>query len=189
MITAVRYAEITGDTSTAASAVSARIEEAVEILEDYLDRPLASDERTETIVPDRWGRLWPKATPISDGGDYEVDGYALLSAPFGWPSGFLGSDGGVTVTYTGGWADDALPSCIERDLAWAAYRLLHPGDTAGLTTLPAGATSVHLGDASVTFGPGGAPSPQGTDAWWSKRTRSYRYAPVHAGPMPQGAVL
>lgn len=186
MITAARYAEITGDTSTAASAVSARIEDAVELLEDYLDRPLALGEVTENLVPDRWGRLWPRATPITDGGDYAVDGLALQSAaPFGWPS-FLGTAATVSVTYTGGWTDETLPTCIERDLAWATYRLLHPSAVAELSSLPAGATSARLGDAALTWGAGGAgaTAPQDTNAWWSKRTRSYRYAPVHAGPTP-----
>lgn len=191
MITAARYAEITGDTATAASAVSARIEDAVELLEDYLDRPLASGEVTEALVPDRWGRLWPRATPVTDGGDYEVDGLALLATPaWGWP-GFVDPSSTVTVTYTGGFTSDTLPSCIERDLAWATYRLLHPSTVADLAGLPAGATSARLGDAALTWGSGGAGAiaPQGTDSWWSKRTRSYRYAPIHAGPTPHRAVL
>jgi hypothetical protein len=183
MITALRYAEITGDTDSYATDVTARIEEAVEMLEDYLDRPLESDERTEAMRPDRHGRLWPKATPITDGGDYEIDGLALLSAsPFA--IGFIGSEVTVEVTYTGGWTADTLPSCIERDLAFAAYRLLHP-PTLGSSEFPDGATSVRLGDAAVTFGPGGAGVVAGdTDSWWSRRTRAYRYASVHTGPPP-----
>lgn len=182
MITAVRYSEITGDTESAASAVTARIEEAQEILEDYLDRPLESDERTEALRPDRHGRLWPRATPISEADGYTIDGLALIGgAPFS--IGFVGSDATVDVTYTGGWTADTLPSCIERDLAFAAYRLLHP-PTPGATDYPVGATSVRLGDAAVTFGPGGAGAvgTDDTDSWWSQRTRSYRYAPIHTGP-------
>lgn len=183
MITAVRYGEITGDTESAASAVSARIEDATEMLEDYLDRLLAEDERTESIRPDRHGNLWPRATPISDGGDYETDGLALIGgSPFG--TSFLGGELAVEVTYTGGWTADTLPSSIERDIAFAAYRLLHP-PTLGTSEFPEGATSVRLGDAAVTFGPGGASSggDGDTDSWWSKRTRSYRYAPIHSGPV------
>lgn len=178
MITAARYAEITGDTASAAVTVTARVEEAQELLEEYLDRPLASVERTETLYPDRRGRLWPKATPITDGGDYEVEGLALLSsAPLGYPS-LINPDGGVAVTYTGGWTAGTLPGCIERDLARATYRLLHPSSLG--SEVPVGATSVRLGDAAVSYGPGGAKGAGDTDAWWSKRTRSYRYAPVHS---------
>lgn len=185
MITAVRYGEITGDTVTAASAVTARIEDAQELLEEYLDRPLESDEYTEELAPDRHGRLWPKATPITDGGDYTVDGLALHASPFGW-SGFL--DGNrVTVTYTGGWTAETLPACIERDLAWAAYRLLHPGAVASMSSLPGGASSVRLGDAAVTWKAGSsAGAAQDTDGWWSLRTRGYRYQPIGAGPVPRG---
>lgn len=189
MITAVRYSEITGDTTTAATAVSARVEDAVELLEDYLDRPLAHGERTESLIPDRFGRLWPKATPISDGGDYTVEGLALVGpGPFGL-SGFIDPTDSIEVTYSGGWTVDTLPSCIERDLAWATYRLLHPESVAPLTTIAAGATSARLGDAALTWGAGGRPAPQDTDGWWSRRTRGYRYAPIHAGPMPYRAVL
>lgn len=183
MITAIRYAEITGDGTSAASAVSARIEEAVELLEDYLDRPLASAERTEQIRPDRHGHLWPKATPITAAEGYEIDGYMLRGpGPFGlgWPLDPLTT---VEVTYTGGWTTDTLPAGIERDLAWAAYRLLHPSSPA-LSDAPANATSVRLGDAAVTFkGTAGDVALGDTDSWWSKRTRSYRYVPVHTGPI------
>lgn len=184
MISVERYRTITGDEDSAASAVSARIEEAQEILEDYLDRPLESDERTESMRPDRHGRLWPRATPITDGGDYEVNGLALVGGtPFSF--GFIDPTTSVSVTYTGGWTADTLPSAIERDLAYAAYRLGHL-PTLGSTEYPEGAVSVRLGDAAVQFGPDGAgavsASAGDTDGWWSKRTRSYRYAPIHTGP-------
>lgn len=182
MISVERYRVITGDDESAASAVSARIEEAQEMLEEYLDRPLDSDERTESLRPDRHGRLWPRATPITDGGDYEVNGLALVGGtPFTF--GLVDPTTSVAVTYTGGWTADTLPSAIERDLAFAAYRLGHVA-TLGSTEYPEGAVSVRLGDAAVQFGPGGAGA-VGTgdsDTWWSRRTRSYRYAPIHTGP-------
>lgn len=179
ILTVDRYRSITGDEDTAASAVSARIEEAVELLEEYLDRPLESAERTETLQPDRRGRLWPRATPISDGGTYEPDGLALIGSSPTWTWGLIDPTTGVAVTYTGGWTEDTLPGCIARDLAYAAYQLEHPR-ALGTSEYPAGATSVRLGDAAVTFGSGGAGA-VGTgdsDSWWSKRTRSYRYAPI-----------
>lgn len=183
ILTVERYRSITGDEATAASAVSARIEEAVELLEEYLDRPLESGEQTEVVRPDRRGHLWPKATPITDGGDYTIDGLALVGAS-PWPFTFTDPATSLTITYTGGWTADTLPGCIARDLAYAAYRLEHP-PALGVSDFPEGATSVRLGDAAVSFGPGGAPSSSvagSTDAWWSKRTRSYRYAAVHTGP-------
>jgi len=190
MISAARYAEITGDEASAASAVTARVEEAQELLEEYLDRPLESLERTEAMRPDRHGRLWPRATPIEEADGYEVDGLALTGAsPFGPAVGFLDPETTIDVTYTGGWTADTLPGCIERDLAYAAHRLLHPPSASGATSVPTGATSVHLGDAGVGYGPGGAPAAGSTDSWWSRRTRSYRYAPIHTGPERIGSGL
>lgn len=179
LLTVERYEIITGDTGGAASAVSARIEDAEELLADFLDRPLAEAEQTETLLPDSQGRLWPRATPISDSGDYQVEGLALLSTPFGF-STFLGGETGVTVTYTGGWTTDTLPAYVERDLAWATYRLLHPSTS--LASLPPGVTSARLGDAALTWD-GPAPSLGSTDGWWSVRTRGHRYRPVHSGPI------
>lgn len=185
MITAARYVELTGDTETVASAVNEAVADAVSELEEYLDRPLAHGERTERISPDRAGRIWPKATPLTDGGDYTIDGLALIGS---WPyPSILNPDSQLEVTYTGGWADarledpvgSPLPLCIQRDLAWVAYRLLHP-TAPGASVAPAGATSVRLGDAAVSYGPGGAPDGIGADtsAWWSSRTKRYRYAPI-----------
>jgi hypothetical protein len=174
ILTVDSYRSITGDTTTAASAVSARIEEAIELLEDYLDRPLESDERTESLRPDRHGRLWPRATPITDGGTYEVDGLALIGT-LPWPRGFIDSTTAIEVTYTGGWTEATLPPSIARDLAYVAYKLEHP-PALGVSDYPEGATSVRLGGASSSTVAGS------TDSWWSRRTRSYRYAPIHTGP-------
>lgn len=190
MITAVRYAEITGDNTTAGTAVDARVAEAVDLLEDYLDRPLPEAEYTEQLPADRDGRLWPRAVPLIEAEGYTIDGLALAgTTPF--PS-FLDPVDTIAVTYTGGWADptaegydpeaphpNRLPPRVERDLAWAVYRLLRP--QAPSVSVPANATAVRLGDASVSYGKGGAGAAQGnTDAWWSKRTRAYRYDRVGA---------
>ncbi len=194
MITPERYQQITGDHTSADAEVNRCIADAVAELEEYLDRPLAEAERTESMRPDRHGNLWPRATPIIEAEGYEIDGLALVgSSPFGPGWDFLDPSTGVEVTYTGGWADQTaedfdaeadnqLPFCIVRDLAWAAYRLARPSLAAQATTVPTGANSVRLGDAAVTFGPGGASATGDSRGWWSPRTRGYRYAPVHAGP-------
>lgn len=181
LLTAVRYGEITGDTTSVvfdSASVSARLEEAEELLEDYLDRPLALAERTETMRPDRNGWLWPRATPITDGGSYVVEGAALIGG-FASSVGIFDASVGVDVTYTGGWTADTLPRAIERDLAFAAHRLLHA--TPPSSEIPEGAVSVRLGDAALTFGPGGARTTGDTDSWWSARTKGYRYRRVDSG--------
>lgn len=80
-------------------------------LERYCQRPLEQRERTEVIVPDDLGRLWPKATPIVSvstpvglyaGGDNSIAGYS--------PAVLFGSAAyaPVTVTYVGGVVDPEI---------------------------------------------------------------------------------
>jgi len=185
LVTFARYQAITGDIDTPEYLVSARIEYAVELLEDELARPLAAAERTEELWPTRDGRLWPTATPITDSGGYFVDGLALHASLFPAVFDFVGGTTAVTVTYTGGWvertanpvADNRLPTCIERDLAFAAMALADP--TAGsLSGLPAGVTAATVGDVSVTFGPGGAGAASESQVSWSDETLAYRYTRV-----------
>lgn len=182
MITVERYQAITGDTSTDDEIVQQAIDDATAELEEYLDRPLVEAERTETLRPDRRGRLWPRATPLVSAEGYEIDGLALTgAAPFGSIGSPFDPATGVEVTYTGGWATaDDLPICIQRDLAMVAYRFAHPAaGMAALSEVPAGASSVRLGDAAVTFGPGGAGAAgAGSSAFWSRQTKGYRYVRV-----------
>jgi hypothetical protein len=182
IVTVERYQAITGDTTTAASAVSARIEEAVDLLEEELDRPLEETERTEIMWPSRDGIwLWPRATPIMVAAGYKIEGNGLRSAGLGWLGNdpFL-TDRTVTVTYTGGWvertanpaATNRLPVHIERDLAWVAYALGHPNVIA--QQIPAGASSVRLGDVAISFaGAAGSRTVDEMSIRWSQRTRSY----------------
>ena len=80
-------------------------------LERYCQRPLEQRERTEVIVPDDLGRLWPKATPVVSvaspaglygGGDNSIGGWtpAVLFGGYSYAP--------VTVTYVGGVVDPAL---------------------------------------------------------------------------------
>lgn len=181
LLTVARYRAITGDTDTTDAAVTARVELAVERLAEVLDRPLVEGEYTETLTPSGDGRVWPRATPITDPGDYTLDGLSL-----GWvASGVFGSSS-VAVTYTGGFVErsgnptalNRLPVCIEEDLAWAVWAMSNPPLVGSV--VPAGARSVQLGDVSVTFGENGA-SLNRSGVTWSRRTLSYRYT------VPRGA--
>lgn len=196
LVTIDRYRAITGDQATAALTVTARIDEAVELLEDDLQRWLPAEERTEVMQPTRDGSLWPKAIPVSAvaTAGWSVDGNRLYGAfplaPFSLVDPTIR---GVSITYTGGWVErtadpaaaNALPACIERDLAWAAYTLGQTSHLRAATTVPAGATAVALGDASVSFGPGGATSraPGAGNYSWSRRTLGYRYIRI-GGRLP-----
>jgi len=183
LVTVARYRLITGDTTSLAASVVDAIALAEELLADALCRPLASAERTEKMWPDAEGRLWPSATPITAAGSYTIDGNGLIGVfgP-GWPD----TTGAVSVVYTGGWVErtanpgaaNALPTCIEADLAWVAKSLVAPDASA--TQYPAGATSVRLGDAAVTFGPDGPPRPGVASVRWSRPTLRYRYHTVRS---------
>lgn len=189
MISVERYRQITGDLDSNDPEVERCVTDAVELLQEYLGRELAEAERTEAMRPDRQGRLWPKVTPILIATGYTIDGLALVgSSPFSPAVDFIDPTSSIEVTYTGGWVDQSVdgydtaatnqpPGCIVRDLALAAHRLAHPAVVS--SDFPEGATSVRLGDAAVTFGPSGAGAVTSTDSWWSRRTRGYRYAPIH----------
>lgn len=191
LVTVARYRSITGDNETAASAVSARIEEATDILEDLLDRPLEQAERTEALHPTRDGWLWPRAVPIlSAPSGYEVDGHGLRGA-HPWPLVPFGIEGDtISVTYTGGFLERtanpgtyALPTYMERDLAFAAYRLEHLPTP--VTDVPIGATSARVGDVATTWAegsPGAQPTTDVLTDVWSARTLAWRYRPIGGVP-------
>lgn len=167
LVTYARYLAITGDAATDAADVEAALAEAQTLLEETLRRPLESAERTERL-PVLDGRVYPSATPITDGGDLTVEGYALTGASPSTVLGTLTDSDHATVTYTGGYTADNVPSCIERDIAWAAHSIVRPALASGV---PVGATSVRLGDAAVTFA---RPSPGGQQIGWSPATLRFR---------------
>lgn len=184
LVTTLRYGAITGDVTTAASAVSALIDEATDMLAEELGRPLTSQERTETMWPSRDGRwVFPLAVPITVAEGYRIEGDGLRStAPFAnVTSAPFESTDTVSVTYTGGFVEptanvgepNALPRHLERDIAWAAYALGHVDEI--LSSIPAGATSISVGDLSVSFGPGASgASNDDMTIKWSRVTRRHR---------------
>lgn len=186
MISVARYRSLTGDTASTNDDVETAITDAQALLEEYLGRPLEAIERTETMRPDRGGMIWPKATPLVEADGWTIDGLGLVGTRSAW---YWGQDA-FEVTYTGGWSapddvspiSEVLPTCLQRDIAMAAYRLLHP-TISQLVNITPGADSVRLGDAAVSGkGLGGG---ENTDSWWSRRTRGYRYAPVGMRPPPR----
>lgn len=171
LVTLARYRTITGDTASASGIVNAALADAQTDLEEELDRPLESAERTERlrIYPShRHGLVvWPSAQPVTDAGDLTIAGNAVYGAsPLGSP--LLGGEdvGFASVTYTGGYTTSTVPRCIEQDIAWNARQRI-----AAQAPVPVGATAVSLGDASVSFGAGGA---RGVSGNWSRQTLRYR---------------
>lgn len=189
LVTVARYKAITGDATLDDAEIASLLADATERLEDALDRKLESAERTERMFPTRDGSLWPHAVPITDGGTYTVDGNRLVGAWHSWPS-LVEPAHGLDVTYTGGYvertadaeATNRLPICMEEDIAIAAYLLGHPQPLAAQAAVPAGAISASLGDASINYGPKGAPTARTSRITWSSATVRYRYIRIGGEP-------
>ena len=183
LVTVDRFRVITGDTSTDDASASAAIETATDLLSERLGRPgcLKSANRTETVHVGPTGLLRPLAVPVTACAGYTFDTAAVYGASPDSVSVVGFSDDlprTVTLTYTGGFVEPSanptaanrLPSHMERDIALAAQVVL-----AGASTLaPAGAVSVSMGDASVSFGPGGAPGGAQAGISWSRQTLAWR---------------
>lgn len=160
-VTVADYQVTTGDSTTASSAVSAALLEAEALLEEELRRQLASEERTKAfkIWPD--GALYPDAWPITDAGDLRIIGTRTLlgaepdDSPFlgVWPT--VAAPPMATVTWTGGFTASTLPATLERALYDLAKAILSD------SPVPVGATSMSVGDVSVSFG---APTSGGLDS-------------------------
>lgn len=175
LVTIAEYQSVTGDTATASGTVQEFLDDAEQDLVEYLDRPLEHDTYTHRlrVYSEKRGLVsYAKATPVTDPGVYTSAGNALVgTSPSGGPFD-LSDPAYADVTYTGGWTNATLPRCIRNDICWAARQAAR-GEAA---RVPAGATSVSLGDASVSYATGG-PDP---DDRWSRQTRRYRARRVAA---------
>lgn len=179
LVTVERYQVITGDTDTPSTAVEERIADATALLEDELARPLEEAERTERMYP-LAGVFYPLATPITDAGDWAVDGATLRYGVFGGVPDWLSGTDFVEVTYTGGYVErsenpdepNRLPAHVERDLAWAAYALGRPQPA--LASVPAGANAASVGDVSLSSSSAGGLSAASVGVAWSKATLRLR---------------
>lgn len=183
LVSVDRYQVITGDTDSATAQVEAAIADAADLLADELGWPgVVLDDYTETLplAQDPWtGMLmaFPTVRPVHSEAegltvrDDVVYGASPASSPFfGTSSPPLATD----LTYSAGWASDGTgrartPAYVERDVAWVAHLQLHPADR---PQVPAGATSVRLGDAAITLAAPAAPGALGVV--WSRATRAWR---------------
>lgn len=160
--TVAGYRLATNDQTTASSAVSAALLEAESLLEDELRRHLPSQSRTKAckIWPD--GRVYPDAWPVDSvvGLVLEDSRTVLGAVPDAGP--FVGviprnyAPPTVTITWVGGFtAPDGLHP-LPVTLAHAIYDLAKA--VLAAAPVPVGATSMSVGDVSVSY-----PSPpQGT---------------------------
>lgn len=190
LLTQARYIALTGDsTGRDPSEVSAAVEDATSLLADALGRPLEEAEYTERLriyYADEFpgGRVFPSSTPITDPGDLELIGTTALAGagPISAPWFDYTEAPYASVTYTGGFversanptATNRLPVCIERDLAAAVYASFNVSVS---SQIPAGATAVRLGDASVSFGGHGYSGGQSSTRWSYETLRYKRRTP------------
>ena len=164
VVTVARYRLLTGDTTTDATTVSARIDDATEMVEEELDRPLELKERTETLRLDGdthgWAtwRAYPRSTPIvsipADVGYRIEDDVTLANASpdtgYWWSWTTCQEAPRSTLTWTGGFTSDTLPKKLESaicDLAAALTRA-----SSGAAFVPVGASSVRVGDVTISYG-------------------------------------
>lgn len=175
IVTIAEYQSVTGDTATASGTVQELLDDTEQDLEEYLDRPLAHDTYTHRlrVYSEKRGLVsYAKATPVTDPGDYVLAGNALVgTSPSGGPFD-LSDPAYADVTYTGGWTSATLPRCIRNDICWAARQAARQE----AARVPAGVTSVSVGDASVSYAAAGVDP----DLRWSRQTRRHRARRVSA---------
>jgi hypothetical protein len=164
LVTIGQYRLATLDTTSSDVAVSGALIEAQELVEEYLGRPLLEQERTETLLIDRTGRVHPSAVPITSvsvPAGATIDRFTITDvdpdetpAPFFWtdPPAWGTWQPRATVTYVGGFTSATLPTTVRRRIIWEAYYMLH---VEALADVPVDATGAQIGDAAVSFGPGG----------------------------------
>jgi hypothetical protein len=165
------YKLVTGDRFSAEADVLAALARAQSRAEEVTERKFDRAERTETLVIDEGGYVWPAAYPVvsvtlpstATVGD---DAMSIKAGVASWQDAVAdllpaavscAVRPRVLTTYTGGYAtvSDA-PTGLTDAICELAYRYLNPADT---STIPAGATSVSATGQSVSGGKlGGAAS-------------------------------
>lgn len=157
LLTEHRYRDITGDRTTDPAEVTARIEEATDLIEGELGgRVLRSDTYTETH-PIEWfcgtGYVYPYALPVlsvDPSVAYQVADTASIK--YVAPDVVVGPSWGevknavATVTYTGGYDETTCPPALAYAIANLANALACP------VPIPVGASGpVTVGDVSVNI--------------------------------------
>lgn len=162
------YRWITQDQTTPSANVERALDEALDLVEDELQRRLAFGTHTETLYVYRDGKVYPTNTPVATVTAPAVAATAIQGAGVYLgsftPSPELVNVGDWTaaappqssVTYTGGYqpygttdgVTPQLPMTLARVICRVAYLIVHPSTV--LSGLPVGAKSASVGDVSVS---------------------------------------
>jgi len=203
LLTYARYVQLTGDVSTAVTAVEAALVDSEREVARVLRRPLEYGVHTEQVTVHEHGRAYPRAVPVTSipaSATYIQEDTTTLHwvtrddtslspvgpADFqewgdsGWTSGYPSLYGLATIVYSGGWTlDDSpagtrVPYPVERAIALVAKGMTTPG---GFTVnQAANIQSAALGGVSVTYRDN--ESSGGLDDFWPGATKSimgFRY--------------
>lgn len=168
LVTVDEYRAITNDTTTLATVVSARLEQAVALIDEYLERHLESATYTETLevwYEDGIAYVYPINTPITastlpiDYGERRLRvGSVNDPVVVSWPAvGYTLTEGAIppssrsrpdyaTPEYTGGFTASTLPYTLKVYISLCANALNRR--TAGALV---GAESMSVGDVSVSY--------------------------------------
>lgn len=161
LVSVYTYRLVTSDTVSGVSAVAEALDDALALIEERLDRTLPHGVHTETLRVSSTGMVYPKASPVtavsipavsasSIQGAGVLVGLVDLYPVVNWSDA---TPAVATVTYEGGYTIDGatgttkLPVKLRNAICRTAYNALH---AAPLVGVPAGATSVHVGDAGFS---------------------------------------
>lgn len=163
VVTVEDYRALTNDLSTDDDTVSARLDVALKMCEEELDRWLLLDTYTESVRMHDNGTVYPHAVPITtvsqpSGVSPYMGGYALaaVGSTYWWdpvfgPYEVWLSDPFTTVIYEGGFTRDTFPVGLRLIICDLALAL---GSRSPVLT-SAAVASASVGDVSVSYGPGG----------------------------------
>lgn len=144
--TVAQYRAIIGDTTTADATVQAALDDAQVYLQEESDREFELAERTEFLVVDHLGYVYPRALPleaVTVPTNSTVDGSRVLVGSL--LNLAINPSERIVITYTGGYAPDAFPIKLIRLVARLAEYFLPT-----VSDLPRGITSASVGDVSYT---------------------------------------
>lgn len=171
IVSVAEYRDITCDEATPEATVSARLDEAIDMIGEELDRWLPLDTYTEEVrVVD--GHVYPRAVPVQtvispsgSNAEIEMGGFAVRMGTEVWDPvfntfGVVGVIDPVTgdvlssthifplIEYEGGFSHDELPVTLRREIINLTWHLIR---TRPSTLTLAGATSASVGDVSVSY--------------------------------------
>lgn len=175
VLTVEYYQYVTGDTVTAVSAVEENLKESQLLVEEYLGRRLSYGTRTEKMLV--WagsGLAYPAAVPVhsvevssrAEVWDEATLHHAISDDPGisgfqynfpedpgnrawgrGFGTGYEADYRYATITYTGGWTFEDMPTTLKVAIARLAQAMI---PTDGMSDAPPGATMVRVGDVQVS---------------------------------------